>query len=83
MGAADFYLGLKQRFPERDGMYFLPDQVNIYDSKRLTQELNEQLSLLVLDEKTAIQWLYSQLETPQTISRNPTKVLTGVKTAET
>ena len=26
---------LRQRFPERDGMYFLPDQVSEYDRKRL------------------------------------------------
>ncbi|MEG3067143.1 MAG: hypothetical protein RQM95_02625 [Syntrophaceticus schinkii] len=66
MSAADFYVGLQQRFPERDGMYFLPDQVNVYDAKRLTQDLNEQLSLFVIDEKTAIQWLRSELRTPQT-----------------
>ena len=35
MGAADFYAGLRQRFPERDGMYFLPDQVLEYDKRRL------------------------------------------------
>jgi DNA modification methylase len=66
MGAADFYLGLKQRFPERDGMYFLPGQVSIYDTKRINQELNEQLSLIVMDEKTAIQWLHIELNVPKT-----------------
>jgi DNA modification methylase/DNA-directed RNA polymerase subunit RPC12/RpoP len=66
MGASDFYIGLKQRFPERDGMYFLPGQVSIYDSRRITQELNKQQSLFVLDEKTAIQWLHRQLASPRT-----------------
>ena len=66
MGAADFYIGLKQRFPERDNMFFLPDQVSIYDAKRVTQELYEQLSLLVLDEKTAIQWIRNEIKIPQT-----------------
>jgi len=61
MGAADFYQGLKQRFPERDGMYFLPDQVSKYEQKRMELELNEQLSFLILDEKTAIQWLRQEL----------------------
>ncbi|MDN5313451.1 MAG: hypothetical protein PWQ68_2425, partial [Thermoanaerobacteraceae bacterium] len=67
MGAADFYAGLRQRFPERDGMYFLPDQVILYDKKRMEMELNDQLSFLILDEKTAIQWLRRELEKmPQT-----------------
>ncbi|ADI02045.1 DNA methyltransferase [Syntrophothermus lipocalidus] len=67
MGAAEFYAGLKQRFPERDGMYFLPDQVNEYDKKRLSVREFEQLSLFVIDEKSAIQWLRSELEKkPQT-----------------
>ena len=35
LGAAEFTAGLVQRFPERDGMYFLPDQVSEYDKSRL------------------------------------------------
>lgn len=66
MGAADFYKGLKQRFSERDGMYFLPEQVNRYDEKRIRMDIAGQLSLYVFDEKTTIQWLYKELETPQT-----------------
>jgi hypothetical protein len=31
LGAAEFHAGLRQRFPERDGMYFLPEQVPEYD----------------------------------------------------
>ncbi len=66
LGAADFYKGLTQRFPERDGMYFLPNQVNKYDVKRLRMKVGDQLPLFVMDEKTAIQWLYMELEKPQT-----------------
>lgn len=67
MGAAEFYAGLKRRFPERDGMYFLPDQVVEYDKKRLTVREIEQLSLFVTDEKSSIQWLRSELsKKPQT-----------------
>ena len=36
LSAADFYAGLDQSFPERDGMYFLPDQVSAYDRKRIS-----------------------------------------------
>jgi DNA modification methylase len=67
MGAAEFYADLKQRFPERDGMYFLPDQVVEYDKKRFTVREIEQLSLFVTDEKSSIQWLRSELsKKPQT-----------------
>ena len=33
LSAADFYAGLEQRFPAREGMYFLPDQAAEYDKK--------------------------------------------------
>jgi DNA modification methylase len=67
MGAADFYAGLRQRFPERDGMYFLPDQVVEYDKRRLMVREVAQLSLFLHDEKSAIQWLRNELEQkPQT-----------------
>ncbi|MCM8899928.1 site-specific DNA-methyltransferase [Caldicoprobacter algeriensis] len=67
MDASEFYKGLEERFIERDGMYFLPDQVNQYDEKRLRMDLdNVQLSLIITDEKSAIQWLYRELSTPQT-----------------
>ena len=58
MDAHTFYEGLRQRFLERDGMFFLPDQVNEYDDKRAHMELDTaQLSFVVTDEKNAIQWL--------------------------
>ena len=58
MDAHTFYEGLRQRFLERDGMFFLPDQVNEYDDKRAHMELDiAQLSFIVTDEKNAIQWL--------------------------
>jgi hypothetical protein len=67
MDAADFYKGLAERFIERDGMYFLAGQVNEYDDKRMKMEVEEmQLSMVVTDERSAIQWLYNQLSTPQT-----------------
>jgi len=61
ISAGDFYTGLHQRFPERDGMYFLPDQVPVYEQKRLAASRVEQLSLFVHDEKSAIQWLRQHL----------------------
>lgn len=65
--ASEFYAGLEQRFPERDGMYFLPEQVAEYDRKRLTAKEVLQLHLFVIDESSAIQWLRQQLiKKPQT-----------------
>jgi len=57
ISAAEFYAGLAQRFPERDDMYFLPEQVAEYDKKRMTVKEVLQLQLFVSDEATAIQWL--------------------------
>ncbi len=66
MDANDFYKGLNERFIKRDNMYFLPSQVNEYDRVRATCDVeNLQYSLFVNDEKSAIAWLYHQLDTEQ------------------
>jgi DNA modification methylase len=57
LSAADFYLGLSNRFIERDGMYFLSDQAVEYDKKRITVDSVQQLALFVNDEASALQWL--------------------------
>lgn len=63
MDAVDFYQGLDEKFLKRDGMYFLPSQVNKYDKVRATCEVeNIQFSLFVSDEKSAIGWLYQELD---------------------
>jgi len=62
LGMAEFTQGLTQRLPERDGMYFLPEQVAEYDKKRAKVEKLQQLSLFVNDEATAIQWVRQQLQ---------------------
>jgi DNA modification methylase len=62
MDAHTFYAGLRERFIQRDGMFFLPDQVNEYDERRQKMELqDQQLSLFITDEKSAIIWLNVQL----------------------
>ncbi|MFH1719761.1 MAG: DNA methyltransferase [Planctomycetota bacterium] len=67
LSATEFYAGLAQRFSERDGMYFLPEQVAEYDKKRMTVREVLQLQLFVTDESSAIQWLKQQLiKKPQT-----------------
>ena len=56
-----FQSSISQRFPERDGMYFLSEQVAEYDKKRLKAKEIAQLQLFVTDESSAIQWLKQKL----------------------
>lgn len=63
----EFQLGIRQRFAERDGMFFLPEQAAEYDKKRLTVERLIQGTLFVSDESSAIEWLRTLLhDKPQT-----------------
>ncbi|QDU47377.1 DNA methylase [Symmachiella dynata] len=62
LSSAEFRAELYQKFPERDGMHFLPEQVEEYDRKRMTVEKVAQLELFVSDEASAIQWLKQQLK---------------------
>jgi len=57
----EFLSGLHARFPERDGMYFLPGQVTEFDRKRTAVSKLRQLSLFVSDEASAIHWIRQQL----------------------
>lgn len=69
LSANDFRSGLQQRFSERDGMYFLADQVADYDKKRILFAELKQTSLFVTDEATAIEWLRAAIkEKPQSVS---------------
>ncbi len=83
MDATDFYKGLDEKFLKRDGMYFLPDQVNEYDNARITKDVEDvQLSFLVTNEKTAISWLYYQLANPQTYAEIQPKFMQEVKAVD-
>jgi hypothetical protein len=62
LSTAEFLGGLSQRYPERDGMYFLATQVAEYDRKRNTAAELRQLSLFVTDEASAIQWVRRELQ---------------------
>ena len=81
--AIDFYKELDEKFLQRDGMYFLSDQVNEYDTARITKEVESvQLSFLVTNEKNAIQWLYYQLSEPQTYAELQPKFMQEVKSVD-
>lgn len=87
LDAADFYKGLDEKFLKRDGMYFLPDQVNEYDTARIQADVELiQFSLFVTNEKTAISWLYQQLSEeyggPKTYSEIQPKFMQEVKAVD-
>ncbi len=62
ISSQEFQLGLAQRFAERDGMFFLPEQVAEYDKKKMRVKELVQVSLFVSDESSAIAWLRQQLK---------------------
>ena len=57
MSTHEFQAGLIQRFVERDGMVFLPEQVAEYDKKRQQVSIAPQMEMFVSDERSAIDWL--------------------------
>lgn len=64
--SSEFYNGLDEKFIKRDGMYFLQDQINEYDKARISLDIEPvQFSMFVNDEKSAIAWLYRELDKPQ------------------
>ncbi|KAF5085479.1 DNA methylase [anaerobic digester metagenome] len=65
ISSGDFYAGLKQRYPERDGMYFLDEQVATYDKQRIKVDRIEQTVLFVHDERSTVQWLTHLLSDKQ------------------
>lgn len=57
LSSDEFLSGLRSRFPERDGMVFLPEQVTEYDKKRAQTAQAPQMELFVSDERSAIDWV--------------------------
>ncbi len=65
----EFQEKLKLKYSERDGMFFLPDQVIEYDKSRSKLNQVAQLNIFVDDESSAIDWLREELKTkPRTYS---------------
>ncbi len=57
MSSQEFQEGLRQRFSERDGMFFLPEQISEYERARSAALHAPQMELFVADERSAIDWL--------------------------
>ena len=60
--AADFQKGLKDRFVERDGMFFTAEQAIEYEEKKKETTSFVSLALLVGSEAEGIEWLRRKLE---------------------
>lgn len=60
--ALKFQQGLRERFLERDGMFFTNEQVQEYDTKKSSMPHFTQLSIFVASEQDSIYWLRSLLE---------------------
>ncbi len=57
LSSDEFLSGVRSRFPDRDGMVFLSEQVAEYDRKRAQAAQAPQMELFVSDERSAIDWL--------------------------
>lgn len=67
MNAADFQRELRERFVERDGMFFTAEQSLEYDTKRAQTESYEAAqSMFVGSEAEGIEWLKRELVEPKT-----------------
>lgn len=62
MNAAEFQKGLRERFVERDGMYFTAEQALEYEDKKKETTAFVSLALLVGSEAEGIEWLKRKLE---------------------
>ena len=83
MDSADFYRGLDERYLQRDSMYFLADQVNEYDTARIKMDVEPiQFELFVTNEKSAIAWLYQQLDEPKTYAEIQPKFMQEIKAVD-
>lgn len=66
MDAQEFQAGLRERFIERDGMYFTAPQAAEYEEKRKHTSEFVPMGLIVSDEANGIEWLKLQLKEPKT-----------------
>jgi DNA modification methylase/rubredoxin len=72
LSSGEFQAALHEKYPERDGMVFLHEQVAGYDKKRAQMENVGQLSIFVEDEKSAINWLRGFLKNRPSITSDIT-----------
>jgi hypothetical protein len=62
LSSGEFQASIDEKFPVRDGMIFLPEQVAVYDKKAAKMENVGQMVVFVEDERSAIGWLRQYLK---------------------
>jgi len=62
LSSQEFQAGMRQRFVERDEMFFLEAQVSQYEKDRSRFQQQPQMELFVADERSAIDWLSDYLK---------------------
>ena len=68
LNASEFQKGLRERFIERDGMFFTASQAIDFETKKSEVITFIPMSLFIGSEAEGIEWLKRELETPQTYS---------------
>jgi len=67
MSSGEFQAKVLEKYPERDGMVFIPEQIPHYEKEKITLKVFMQLTFFVEDESSAIEWLRQNLKKkPQT-----------------
>lgn len=67
LSSGEFQQNILEKYPERDGMVFLSDQIPEYERSKMTVKDFMQLTFFIEDEKTSIEWLRQKLiKKPQT-----------------
>lgn len=82
MDAQQFQQGLKDRFIERDGMFFTAKQAAEYEEKKAHTSEFVPMGLIVSDEANGIEWLKHELKEPKTyqqISPEWMAAINGIK----
>lgn len=83
MDAHTFQEGLRERYVERDGMFFTATQVAEYEEKRNKTEGFAPMGIIVSDEANGIEWLKNLLrdapKTYQQIQPEWMKAISGVR----
>lgn len=66
LDASEFQAGLRERYIERDGMFFTPAQAAEYDEKKAHAPEMLSLAIIVSNEAEGIEWLKRELREPKT-----------------
>lgn len=68
LNAQDFQKGLRERFIERDSMFFTASQALEYEEKKKSANGIIPMALFISSEAEGIEWLKRELQNPQTYS---------------